>query len=79
MANKPKAESPEITAKAPEYVTKAEAPETKYTIKELVAAHKAFGVPKEIAAVALKLKGLETATEAEAKKIIEEFKKQEVK
>lgn len=67
------AKTPE--AKAPE----AKAPESVYPIRELVSGYKAFGVPKEIAAVALKLKGIEQATFAEAKKIIEEFKNREVK
>lgn len=67
------AKTPE--AKAPE----AKAPESEYPTRELIAGHKAFGVPKEIAAVALKLKGIEQATFAEAKKIIDEFKNREVK
>lgn len=66
----------EIKVEAPAAPTP---PVSKYTIKELIAAHKAFDAPKEIVAVALKLSGKEAATEAEAKKIIEEFKNQEVK
>lgn len=53
--------------------------ESEYSLQDLITGHKAFGVPKEIATVALKLKGIERATFAEAKKIIDEFKKREVK
>lgn len=57
----------------------AKAPESDYSLEELIAGHKAFNVPKEIATVALKLKKIERATFAEAKKIIDEFKNREVK
>lgn len=53
--------------------------ESIYTIEELTKAHKALGAPYEIVAVALRLSGKETATEAEAKSIIQKFMKQEVK
>ena len=62
-------------AKAPE----ARDQESVYSLKDLIAGHKAFGVPREIVIVALKLKGIEQATFAEAKQIIDEFKQREVK
>ena len=77
--SKSKATSPEIKMEPTETVQKTAPQTSTYTIKELIAAHKAFNAPQEIVAVALKLSGKETATEAEAKKIIEEFKNQEVK
>lgn len=56
----------------------AKAPESVYTAEELVKAHKAFDVSHEIAAVALRLEKVESATFAEAKKIIDKFKNKEV-
>ena len=53
--------------------------ECTYPIEELIKAHKSLDAPYEIAAVALRLSGKETATVTEAKNIIEKFKKQEVK
>lgn len=63
----------------PDEAVSAPKEESVYTIDELIEAHKAFGVPYEVAAVALRLTGRETATEAEAKSIIQKFMKQEVK
>ena len=61
---------------------KLDSPKTEectYPVEELVKAYKTFDAPYEIVAVALKLSGIETATVSEAQKIIEKFKKQEVK
>lgn len=55
------------------------AEECTYPVEELVKAHKALGESYEIVAIALKMAGVETSTIAEAKEIIEKFKKQEVK
>lgn len=52
---------------------------SKYTAKELIAANRTFNASREIVATALRIKGVTEATEAEARKIIEDFKKQEVK
>lgn len=56
-----------------------EVQESVYSFQDLIAGHKAFDVPKEIAIVALRLKGIKQATFADAKKIINEFKQKEVK
>lgn len=53
--------------------------ESVYTAEELAANHKAFNVSYEIAAIALRMAGKETATFTEAKAIIEKFKTKEVK
>lgn len=76
------AETAEKTVKKKAQEAPAAAPETDesvYTLHDLIDGHKAFGVPKEIVTVALRLANIETATFAEAKKIIDEFKKKEVK
>lgn len=52
--------------------------ESMYSSQELAANHKAFGVPKEIVTVALRLAGKETASFSEAKRIVEAFSKKEV-
>lgn len=49
-----------------------------YTIDELAEGHKVFGVHRDVAYTALKKANVETATEAEARKIIEEYAKKEV-
>lgn len=53
--------------------------ESVYTADELAKAHKVFDTSYEIVAVALKLAGKEAATVTEAKEIINEFMKKEVK
>jgi hypothetical protein len=52
-----------------------------YTVDELIAGYKAFDVAPEVVATALKLEKKDSATEAEAKSIIDKFmkQKQEVK
>ena len=68
-------------AKAKEAVV-TEAPvatESTYTIAELVENYKVFNTYREIVDVALRLSGKKTATVAEAKKIIDNFKTKEVK
>lgn len=84
MAHSKKEASPETVQEPKETVeitpkNIVETTESTYTTEELIKAHKSFNAPREIVAVALKLKGVEAATEAEAKAIIEEFKKQEVR
>lgn len=66
-------------AEAKKKLPQTKPPESEYSLEELIAGHKAFEVPKEIVTVALKLKRIERATFAEAKKIIDEFKNREVK
>ena len=61
-----------------EAVTPNEAPESVYTVRELADGHQAFGVPKEIVAVALRLAEKESFTFPEAKRIVDEFSKKEV-
>lgn len=53
--------------------------ESVYTAAELAENHKAFQASREIVVVALRLAGKKTATFAEAKTIIEQFKNKEVK
>lgn len=53
--------------------------ESVYSAEDLANNHKAFNVPREIVVVALRLKGKTSATYAEAKSIIEEFKNRRVK
>lgn len=84
MAKNPKENIPEANQEPKETAEisqkkAAENTESTYTVEEIINAHKAFNAPREIVAVALKLKGITTATEAEAKQIIEDFKKQEVR
>ena len=52
--------------------------ESVYTAEELADNYKVFGTYREIVVVALRNAGKETATFAEAKKIIENFKNKEV-
>ena len=54
------------------------AAESVYTAQELAAGHKAFGAPKELVTVALRLDGREVFTLPEAKRIVETFNKKEV-
>lgn len=54
------------------------APESVYSAKELTDGYNAFGVSKEVVAVALRLDGKESYTLPEAKRIIEAFSKKEV-
>ena len=61
----------ETTVKAP--------PASVYSREELANSHKVFKTSREIVDVALRLAGKETATVAEAEKIIEKFKNKEVK
>jgi len=51
--------------------------ESVYTVEELVANYRVFGTYKEIVAVALLVAGVKTATFAEAKVIVDDFKKKE--
>lgn len=53
-------------------------PESVYSAQELASNHKAFGVPKELVAVALRLAGKETYTFPEAKRLVEAFSRKEV-
>ena len=53
-------------------------PESVYSAQELAANHKAFGVPKELVDVALRVAGKETYTFPEAKRLIEAFSRKEV-
>lgn len=53
--------------------------ESIYTAEELAKNHKVFKTSREIVVVALKLAGKETATFSEAKIIVENFMKREVK
>lgn len=54
-------------------------PASVYTAEELAQNHKAFGTSREIVCVALKLANKKTATFSEAQKIIDTFRKKEVK
>ena len=65
--------------KSTEAVDTPPAQDSVYTAKELADNHKVFGTFREIVVVALRNAGKETATFAEAKKIIEEFKNKEVR
>ena len=57
---------------------KATAPQ--YTAEELAkAAGKVFGVPQDVVTAALRMAGVKSATVEEAKKIVTEFAKREVK
>lgn len=55
-----------------------QAAESVYSAQELAANHKAFGVPKEIMVVALRLAGKDAFTFPEAKRIVEAFSRKEV-
>lgn len=58
--------------------TKQTAPQ--YTAAELAnAANKVFGVPQDVVTAALRMTGVKSATIEEAKKIVTEFAKKEVK
>lgn len=74
MAGKTKAKASSVT----EAKTAAPA-ESVYTREELANNHKVFGTYREIVDVALRMEGKDTATLAEAKKIVEKFKNKEVK
>ena len=51
-----------------------------YTAAELAnAAQRVFGVPQDVATAALRMAGVKTATIEEAKKIVQDFAKKEVK
>ena len=51
-----------------------------YTAAELAnAAQKVFGVPQDVATAALRMAGVKTATIEEAKKVVLEFARKEVK
>ena len=51
-----------------------------YTAAELAnAAQKVFGVPQDVATAALRMAGVKAATIEEAKKIVQDFAKKEVK
>jgi hypothetical protein len=60
-------------------VAQPEANVSVYTVDELAENHKLFKTSYEIVVVALRKAGKETASFAEAQKIIESFKKREVK
>lgn len=53
-------------------------PESVYTARELAENHNAFGVPKELVTVALRVAGKDSITFPEAKRIVEVFSKKEV-
>lgn len=55
------------------------ATESVYTASELAANYKLFGVNRDIVVIALRKAGKESATFAEAKTIIDNFKNKEVK
>lgn len=55
-----------------------QAPESVYSAQELAANHKAFGLPKELVVVALRLAGKDSASFPEAKRIVEAFSRKEV-
>ena len=51
-----------------------------YTAEELAnAAQRVFGVPQDVATAALRMAGVKTATIEEAKKVVLEFARKEVK
>ena len=51
-----------------------------YTAAELAnAAQRVFGVPQDVATAALRMAGVKAATIEEAKKIVQDFAKKEVK
>ncbi len=72
-------ESKQATAnETKQTAAKPTAPE--YTAAELAkAAQKVFGVPQDVATAALRLAGVKSATVEEAKKIVSNFAKREVK
>lgn len=60
--------------------TPAKAATPKYSAAELAqAAQKVFGVPQDVATAALRMAGIQSATIEEAKKIVGDFAKKEVK
>ncbi|MGN0999693.1 MAG: hypothetical protein ACI4PO_09095 [Faecousia sp.] len=60
-------------------VVRARVNESVYSAEELAENHKLFKTSYEIVEIALRLAGKKEATYSEAKAIIEEFKKREVK
>lgn len=82
MASKPKNAEETVIAVAEE-AKGVEPPkpqqESVYSANELAQNYKVFNTSREIVAVALRLAGKETATFAEAKTIIDNFKNKEVK
>lgn len=68
-----------VTAEQEPKPVEAKPAESVYTAAELTAAYKAFNVPREIVAVALRLAGKKTATFKEAQTIVGNFKNKEVK
>lgn len=54
-------------------------PEPLYTAAQLADGHQEFGTSRAIVACALKLAGKDKATLAEARKIVDTFRKKEVK
>lgn len=79
MANTEKAKAAAEPAKEAPVAKAPAVKESVYTAEELAKNHKVFKTSYEIVAVALKKAGKDTATFAEAKKIIENFKNREVK
>ena len=66
------------TKEARQAADKPTAPQ--YTAAELAnAAQKVFGVPQDVATAALRMAGVKTATIEEAKKVVLEFARKEVK
>lgn len=66
------------TKEARQAADKPTAPQ--YTAAELAnAAQKVFGVPQDVATAALRMAGVKAATIEEAKKIVQDFAKKEVK
>lgn len=55
-----------------------QASESVYSAQELAANHKAFGVPKELVVVSLRLAGKKAYTFPEAKRLVEAFSRKEV-
>lgn len=58
---------------------KAAPSESVYSVSELVANYKLFGVNRDIVSIALRKSGKKEATFSEAKAIIDKFKTKEVK
>ena len=66
------------TKEARQAADKPTAPQ--YTAAELAnAAQKVFGVPQDVVTAALRMAGVKAATIEEAKKIVQDFAKKEVK
>lgn len=77
MANSTKSKAAEPVKEAP--VVQSKVNESIYTAEELAANHKLFKTSYEIVVVALRKAGKKAASFTEAQKIIENFKKREVK